>query len=160
MGNQSDAHTVNLAVSPTWPVAAGDDRTMTDFTDQERDTLRTGAFGAMFLVSNADPGFFATIKESFAGSKVLATASPELRDLFKSGGVPQMPKGGSAADIEAGVLASLQQSTGILQAKAPDQLDNYRAVIMQACEQVAGAHEGVKDTETAAIDKVRTALGS
>ena len=96
---------------------------MTDFTDQERDTLRTGAFGAMFLVSNADPGFFATIKESFAGSKVLATASPELRDLFKSGGVPQMPKGGNASDIEAGVLSALQQATGILQAKAPDQLE-------------------------------------
>jgi hypothetical protein len=160
MGNQSDAHTVNLAVPLAAPVAAGDDPTMTDFTDQERDTLRTGAFGAIFLVSNADPGFFATIKESFAGSKVLATASPDLRDLFKSGGVPQMPKGGDAADIEAGVLTALQQATGILQAKAPDQLDNYRTVIMQACEQVAGASEGVKDTETAAIDKVRTALGT
>jgi hypothetical protein len=133
---------------------------MTEFTDQERDTLRTGAFGAMLLVSNADPGFFATIKESFAGSKVLATASPELRDLFKSGGIPQIPKGGSIADVESGVLAALQQSTEILRAKAPDQLDNYRTVIMQACEQVADAHEGVKDTETAAVDKVRSALGS
>ena len=33
-------------------------------------------------------------------------------------------------------------------------------MIMQACDQVADAHEGVKDTETAAINKVRTALGS
>jgi hypothetical protein len=138
----------------------GNDDAMTDFTDQERDTLRTGAFGAMLLVSNADPGFLATIKESFAGSKALATASPELRDLFKSGGVPQMPKGGSTADVESGVLTALQQSTAILQAKAPDQLQSYRAVIMQACEQVAEAQGGVKDTETAAIDKVRGALGA
>lgn len=47
---------------------------MADFTDQERDTIRTGAFGAIALVSNADPGFFATFKESMAGSKALATA--------------------------------------------------------------------------------------
>jgi hypothetical protein len=132
---------------------------MADLTDQERDTLRTAAFGAMFLVSNADPGLFATIKESFAGSKVLASASPELRDIFRGGGMPQMPKGG-AADIEAGVLSALQQSSAILQSKAPAELDAYRGVVMQACEQVAGAHEGVKDTETAAIDKVRTALGA
>jgi hypothetical protein len=133
---------------------------MTEFTDQERDTLRTGAFGAMFLVSNADPGFLATIKESFAGSKALASASPELRDLFKSGGIPQMPKGGSMADVESGVLSAIQQSTSILQAKAPDQLANYRTIVVQACEQVAGAEGGVKETETAALDKVRTALGS
>jgi hypothetical protein len=139
---------------------AGDDLTMTDFTEQERETLRTGAFGAMFLVSNADPGFFATLKESLAGSKALASASPQLRDLFKSGGVPQMPKGGSLADVESGVLSALQQSTQILQAKAPDQLHDYRTVVMQACEQVAEAHQGVKDTETAAVGKVRTALGA
>jgi hypothetical protein len=159
MGNQSDAHTVNLAVSARGHVAPGDDPTMTDFTDQERDTLRTGAFGAMFLVSHADPGFLATIKESFAGSKALAGSSPELVALFKGGGMPQMPKG-SVADIESGVLSALQQATSILQEKAPDQLANYRTVVMQACEQVAEASGGVKDTETAAIDKVRTAIGA
>ena len=57
-----------------------------------------------------------------------------------------MPKGGNVADIEAGVLAALQQATGILQAKAPDQLANYRTVIMQACEQVAGAQRAASRT--------------
>ena len=55
---------------------------MADYSDNERDTVRSAAFGAMLLVSKADPGFFATFKESMAGSKVLAKASPELREML------------------------------------------------------------------------------
>src|SRR5262245_9144576 len=40
---------------------------MTVYTDQERDTIRTAAFGAMTLVSAADPGFLSMFKESMAG---------------------------------------------------------------------------------------------
>ena len=54
---------------------------MTTYTDEERTTLRTAAFGAVFLVSHAEPGMFDAVKESFAGSKAFAAASPELRDL-------------------------------------------------------------------------------
>ncbi|HET6214248.1 MAG TPA: hypothetical protein VFE14_15390 [Micromonosporaceae bacterium] len=131
---------------------------MTDYTDEERQTLRTAAFGAVFLVSAADPGFFATIKESLAGSKALASASPELQNLFKSGGVPKLPKG-SPAELEATVLSALQQSTTILQAKAPTEVDGFRTAVVTACDDVAGASGGVKDSETAAISKVKTALG-
>ncbi|MBB5872902.1 hypothetical protein F4553_006336 [Allocatelliglobosispora scoriae] len=131
---------------------------MTDYTDEERQTLRTAAFGAMMLVSNADPGFFATIKESMAGSKVLAGSSPELRDLLKSGGLPQVPKG-SPAEMETGVLAALQQSTTILQSKAPAELDGFRSAIVAACDKVADASGGVTEPETAAVTKVKAALG-
>jgi len=131
---------------------------MTEYTEQERDTLRTAAFGALFLVSHADPGFLGSIKESFAGSKALADSSPTLRDLLKSGGLPPVPKG-SPAEIETGVLSALQQSTAILQAKSPEELDGFRSAVATACDQVATAHEGVTETETAAVAKVRAALG-
>jgi hypothetical protein len=131
---------------------------MTDYTDEERSTLRGAGFGAMMLVSAADPGFFAMFKESVAGAKALATGSPELQQLFKGGGMPPMPKG-SRADIESGVLAGLRQSVGILAAKSPGELDGYRSIILAACDEVAAASEGVKDTETAAIAKIRAALG-
>src|SRR5690349_17199621 len=127
---------------------------MTDYTDEERRTLRTAAFGAMMLVSNADPGFFATVKESMAGSKALAGSSPELRDLLKSGGLPQVPKG-SPAEMETGVLAALQQSTTILQAKSPAELDGFRSAIVAACDKVADASGGITEPETAAISKVK-----
>ncbi|GHJ11996.1 hypothetical protein TPA0907_63630 [Micromonospora humidisoli] len=41
-------------------------------TDDEQQVLKTGAFGAVFLVSNADPGVFAMIRESFAASGAFA----------------------------------------------------------------------------------------
>jgi len=132
---------------------------MTEYTDQERQTLRTAAFGAMFLVSNADPGFFDMIKESFAGSKALAETSPELRDLLKSGGIPKIPKG-SPTEIESNVLAALQQSTAILQAKSPVELDAFRTAVVSAVDQVAAAAGDVKETEAAAVTKVKVALGA
>ncbi|MEV0457041.1 hypothetical protein [Catellatospora methionotrophica] len=132
---------------------------MTEYTDQERQTLRTAAFGAVFLVSHADPGFFASFKESIAGAKALAGASPELQAVFKTGGLPEIPKG-SPAELESGVITALQQSTGILQAKSPQDLTEFRSVIAAACDQVANASGGVKDTETAAIAKVHAALGA
>jgi hypothetical protein len=132
--------------------------TMTDYTDEERATLRGAGFGAMMLVSAADPGFFSMFKESMAGARALAGGSPELQQLFKSGGLPPMPKG-SPAEAEADVMTGLRQSVAILAAKSPAELDGYRAVILAACDQVANASEGVKDTETAMIAKVRAALG-
>jgi hypothetical protein len=131
---------------------------MTQYTDQERQTLRTAAFGAMFLVSNADPGFFASVKESMAGSKALVSSSPELRELLKSGGMPQLPKG-SPTEVELGVLAALQQSTEILQAKDPGELDSFRAAVANAVDQVAAASGGVRPSEAAAVAKVKLALG-
>jgi hypothetical protein len=131
---------------------------MTDYSDQERQTLRSAAFGAVFLVSHAEPGMFDAVKESFAGSKAFATASPELRDLLKSGGIPKIP-GGSPAAIESGVLAALTESTAILQAKGQSELDGFRSVVTSAVEQAAAAADDVSPREVAAISKVKTALG-
>lgn len=132
---------------------------MTDYTDEEKATLRNAAFGAMMLVSAADPGFFAMFKESMAGAKALASAPPELRDMFKGGGMPSVPKGDLAA-VEASVLGQVQQAVQLLQAKAPQDVDGYKAVILAACDHVAEASKGVAPAETAAIEKVRAALGA
>jgi len=132
---------------------------MTDYTDEEKATLRSAAFGAMMLVSAADPGFFAMFKESMAGAKALAAAPADLRELLKSGGMPPVPKG-SPAEVETAVLAQLQQAVAILQAKAPQDLDGYKAVIVAACDHVANASKGVAESETAAIAKVKGAIGA
>jgi hypothetical protein len=133
------------------------DKTMR-YTDQERDTLRNAAMGAMMLVSKSDPGIMGTIKEMFAGSKALKSASPDMQEIFKGGGMPQMPKG-SPAEMESGVMGMLQQSTQILQ-KSPQDLQNYRNTIMNACDQIAKAQGGVSDKEMSTINKIRSSLGS
>ena len=131
---------------------------MTDYTDEDTITLRSAAFSAMMLVSAADPGFLVTFKESIAGARVLAAAPPDLQALFKGGGMPSMPKG-SDAEIEADVLGQLQRAIAILQAKAPQDLQSYRDVIVAACDEVANASKGVAESEAAVIAKIKSAIG-
>jgi hypothetical protein len=131
---------------------------MTEYTDQERQTLRTAAFGAIYLVSSAEPGFFDMVKEGLAGSKALATSSPELRDLLKGGGMPQVPKG-SPGEIESTILGALSQSTSILQAKGGPELEGFRTAVTNAMDQVASAAGDTSPKEAAEITKVKVALG-
>ena len=131
---------------------------MTTYTDQERQTLRTAAFGAVYLVSSAEPGFLDMVKESFAGSKAFAK-SPELKDVMRSGGMPMMPKG-QRQDIERDVLSALSSSQQILQSKGQDQLDGFRAAVTQAVDEVAdAAGGGASANEQQAITKIKAAIG-
>jgi len=127
---------------------------MTEYTDQERDTIRSAAFGAMTLVSAADPGFFAMFKESMAGAKALASAPQPLQGLLKSGGMPSAPKD------KTSVLNALQQSKQILSSKSPEDLAAFQNVITTACNEVAKANDGVNEAETSAINEVRAAIGA
>jgi hypothetical protein len=131
---------------------------MTEYSELERQTLRTAAFGAVFLVSSAEPGMMDMVKESFAASKAFAASSPELRDVLRAGGLPKVPKG-SPAEIENGVLNALEQSTSILQTKGQPELDGFRSAVTTAIDDVATAAGGTSDAESAAIGKVRAALG-
>jgi hypothetical protein len=131
---------------------------MTTYTDSERQTLRTAAFGAVYMVSKADPGFMDMVKESYAGSKALASSSPELKDLLRHGGMPQMPKG-QPQDIEAGVLSALNESQTILQGKGGNELNDFRSAVTNAVDQVASAAGGgISQREAEAIGKVKAAL--
>ena len=125
----------------------------------EKTTLKTAAFGAVFLVSNADPGFLGMIRESFAASSVISAASGLVREVLTTGGLPQLPRDG-AEKVEQLVLPMLRRSVEILQAKAPAEVDNYRRTILVAADRVAGASAGVDSAETAVIGKVRAALGA
>ena len=48
----------------------------------------------------------------------------------------------------------------LLGAKAPDELEAYRALVLDVANAVAEAKGGVKDEERAAIQKVSDALGA
>lgn len=131
---------------------------MTDYTDDERDTIRTAAFGAMTLVSAADPGFLAMFKESMAGAKALASATGDLATVLRSGGVPTAPAG-TPDQMKATVLAALRDSTRIMSARSQEDLRAFRMVIAAACEEVAVAHDGVTPGERDAVDDVKAAAG-
>ena len=47
----------------------------------------------------------------------------------------------------------------VLGAKAPDELEAYRGLVLEVATAAAEAKGGVKDEETAAIEKITAALG-
>jgi hypothetical protein len=128
-------------------------------TDEERATLKGAAFGAVFLVSNAEPGALSMIKESVAASDAFAGTTGLVRELLTTGGLPQFPTGASA-DVSATVLPALRRSMEILRLKAPAELTSYRSAVLTATEQVARAHEGISPNEAAMMATVREALDS
>ncbi|MBO4140407.1 hypothetical protein J5U46_09660 [Micromonospora tulbaghiae] len=130
---------------------------MERLTADERLTLKTGAFGAVFLVSNAVPGVLAMVRESFAASGALAEVGGVVKEALTTGPLPQLPRD-SAVEIESVVLPALGRSVEILRAKSPDDVETYRSVVLAAAERVAQAHRGIEPAEAAAIEKIRQAL--
>ncbi|PYC67492.1 hypothetical protein C7C45_20995 [Micromonospora arborensis] len=126
-------------------------------TDEERLTLKTGAFGAVFLVSNADPGVLGVLRESLAASGALADASGTVKEALTSGPLPRLPRD-SQLEIESVVLPALRQSVRILQEKSPQDVEAYRSLVLTAADRVARAHDGVAPAEAVAIDQIRGAL--
>lgn len=132
---------------------------MAEFTDDEKSTMRNAAFGAVFLVSSADPGIFDMIKESFAASKSFSQASGDLQNVFKGMAMPKMPKA-SREQLESEILSELSSSMATLQAKSPGDADAFRNLVLDACNGAADAAGGVSTKETDAMSKVKMALGT
>lgn len=126
-------------------------------TDEERRVLKTAAYGAVFMVSSAEPGFFSMLRESFAASGALAGTTGLVREVLAGGEQPQLPRQPPEA-VEAAVLPLLRRSVTVLRAKAPDDLDNYRETVLSAARRVAAATRGVQPSEAAAIAKIEAAL--
>ena len=138
--------------------------TQADFTQEEWETLQRGLTGTGMLVSVADPGVMDSFGESSALAKYLqsqrvAGATELVRELggtHGSGfGLTTKPD-----DLRAGTILALQSAVEILSAKAPDELDPYRQVVLGAATAVADAKNGVSPSEAAVISAVKGALGS
>ncbi|WNM40736.1 hypothetical protein RMN56_05135 [Micromonospora halotolerans] len=130
---------------------------MERLTADEQLTLKTGAFGAVFLVSNAVPGMLGMVRESIAASGALGDASGVVKEALTTGPLPQLPRD-SALEVEATVLPALGRAVEILRTKSPGDVEAYRSVVLAAADRVAQAHRGVAPAEAAVIDKIRHAL--
>ena len=123
-------------------------------TSDERATLKRAAFGAVYLVSNADPGFVAMLRESAAASGAFTHTTGLINEVLTTGALPKLPRD----NPEAAVIPALRESLTILTAKAPDLVEVYRSTVLAAVERSATAVHGVNDREAAILDKVRAAL--
>lgn len=137
--------------------------TRSDFTDEEWDTMQRGVTGAGMLTSVSDRDFTDTFGEAGALAKALATqrekgASDLVRELAKAHGMG-FGLTTSPTEVESQTLASIRSANEILAAKAPEEAANYRQLVLAVAEAVAEAKSGVEPEETAALDKIKTALG-
>jgi hypothetical protein len=130
---------------------------MEPLTADEQLTLKTGAYGAVFLVSNVEPGMLAMVRESFAASGAFADVGGVVKAALTSGPLPELPRD-SALEIEAIVLPALGRAVRILRAKSPGDVETYRSVVLAAADRVARADRGVTPAEVTVIDRIRDAL--
>ena len=134
-----------------------------DLTEREWDALRKGVTGAGLLVSVSDRGFFDTFKEAGSLARHLTDArrsstSELVRELAEVSGTG-FGLGSSPAEVEAETLEALRTSVATLEAKAPEEVDAYRAFVLEVAESVARAAEGGESGESGALERIRSALG-
>jgi hypothetical protein len=138
--------------------------TKADFTADEWDSLHTGVTGAGMLVSLSDRDLSDSFGESTAMAKYLAgqvTAGPtqlirEIAAVHGTGfGFTASPE-----KIRARTMDALASSMATLSAKAPDDVDPYRALVLGIAQAVAEAKGGVTPVETSMIDEIRKAIGA
>lgn len=145
-----------IALTTTTPYVWSPEESMT-LTDEEKAEVRNAAFGAVYLVSHADPGVIAMIKESFAASSALAKTPGSLGELLTHGGLPTVPKV-APDELAAQVLPELTRAVALLKEKEPDDVAAFRAAVIEACDKVAEASKGVSAAEAAVLEKIKAAL--
>ena len=132
-----------------------------DFTEQEWEQLRKGATGAGLLVSASDRSFFDSFKEAGSLAKHLAEGksgdSELVRELAGERGTGFGVKT-PADELESETLEALRGAVSTLQAKAPDELEAYKAFVVELAERVGQAAGGGDEAEAATVEKIRSAL--
>jgi hypothetical protein len=132
------------------------------FSETEIETLRKGATGAGLLVAVSDRGFFDTFKEAGAMAKHLAAAkqsseSPLIQQLAEGRGTG-FGLTSSKSELESGTVEALHSAADLLRSKAPEELDSYRAFVVELARSVSSAAGGGDEAEAAAIAKIEQAL--
>lgn len=138
--------------------------TKADFTDEEWESLHRGVTGAGMMVSAADPGFMDSFGEASALAKHLANESQtnqnelarEVAHVHGTGfGITS-----SRDKVATETMDSLRAAVATLTAKAPDDVEPYKQLVIGTAEAVAEAKGGVSEPETAALGQIKEALGA
>ena len=132
-----------------------------DFTEEEWEQLRKGATGAGLLVSVSDRGFLDSFKEASSLAKHLVGARKDESQLVRElaeGRPAGFGVRASPDEVENETIGALQASVATLRAKAPDELESYRAFVLELAESAGKAAGGGDQAEAAAVEKVRAAV--
>jgi hypothetical protein len=138
--------------------------TKQDFTEEEWKAIQKGVTGAGMLVSVSDRDFTDSFGEAGALAKYLGqqrekSESELIREIAHVHGTG-FGLTDSPQKVEEETLAALRSAIATIAAKAPDETDVYRELVLGLADAVAGAKGGVTPDETAAVDKIREAVGA
>ena len=138
--------------------------TKADFTADEWKKLHQGVTGAGMLVSLADRDLSDSFGEANALAKHLAEqavvgTTPLIREIA-AGHSTGFGVFASPTKVHDETMAALAASVATLTAKAPGEVEPYRAFVLGTAEAVAEAKGGVTDGEKTAIAHVGEALGA
>jgi len=132
-----------------------------DFTEEEWEQLRKGATGAGLHVSVSDRSFLDSLKEASSFAKYLLGSresdSQLVRELASEHGTG-FGAVATPSEVDAAADEALQAAVATLRAKAPDELESYRAFVLELAEAVGRAAKGGDAAEAAAIERVKAAL--
>ena len=132
-----------------------------DFTEEEWDELRKGATAAGLLVSVSDRSFLDSFKEASSFAKYLMGSREDdsllVRELASEHGTG-FGAVATPSEVDGAADGALRSAVATLRSKAPDELDSYRAFVLELAETVARAAKGGDEAESAAIDRIRAAL--
>ena len=132
-----------------------------DFTEEEWDELRKGATGAGLLVSVSDRGFFDSLKEASSFAKYLVGSRKDDSQLVRELASEHGTGFGAIAtpsEVQDAADESLRTAVATLRTKSPDDVESYRAFVLELAETVGRAAKGGDDAEAAAIERIKTAL--
>ena len=139
--------------------------TRQDFSDEEWTALQRGLTGSGMLVSLSDRDFTDSFGEASALGKFLAGqqvagATDFVREVAKTKGtgfgLTTKPE-----TVRTETMDALRASVALLQAKHPDEVEPYRALVLGTAEAVANAKGGgTSEIEGATIAQIREALGA
>ena len=133
-----------------------------DFTEEEWNALRRGVTGAALLVSASDRSFFDTFKEAGAFAKHLAAGRTEessqlVRDLSAERGTG-FSIGTSPEELDRETMDALMAARTVLERKAPEDVDDYRAFVTDIARSVAASAGGGDDAEARVVERIDAAL--
>jgi hypothetical protein len=131
-----------------------------DFSEQEWDTLHKGITGPALLVALSDRSLFDSFKEAGALGRHLAEArskgsSELIRELAQERGtgfsLTTQPD-----DLERETLGALRDGVSILDTKAREEVDAYRAFVLAVAQSVADAAGGGEEAESETLERIRS----
>ena len=132
-----------------------------DFTEEEWEQLRKGATGAGLLVSVSDRSFLDSLKEASSFAKYLLGSresdSQLVRELASEHGTG-FGAVATPSEVDAAADEALQAAVATLRAKAPEEVESYRAFVLELAEAVGRAAKGGDAAEAGAIERIKTAL--